>query len=89
MTLCCQMNYAIDMLLLHQFVERLEVADVHLHEFVVRLVLDVLEVGEVAGVSQFVEIDDVVFGILVHEQSYHMTSNKSGTAGDNDCLHIL
>ena len=87
MTLGGEVYDTIHLLLLHQFVECVEVADVHLHKLIVRLVLDVLEVGEVACISQFVEIDDVVVGILVHEQSHYMTSNKSGTAGDNDCLH--
>ena len=72
MALCCKVDDAVDVLVLHQLVEGIEVADVHPDELVVRLVLDVLEVGEVAGIGQLVKIDDLVLGIFVYEESYDM-----------------
>ncbi len=41
-TFCRQVDDAVDMLILHELVESVKVADVHLHELVVRLVLDIL-----------------------------------------------
>ena len=87
MAFCRQVDDAVDLLVLHELVERVEVADVHLHELVVRLALDVLEVREVARVGQLVEIDNVVLGVLVHEQANDMASDKARAAGDDDILH--
>ena len=54
MALGCKMYDTIDMLVLHQLVEGIEVADVHLHELVVWLILNVLEVSEVTSISELV-----------------------------------
>ena len=87
-TLGGQMDDAVDLLVLHQLVEGVEVADVHPHELVIRLVLDVLQIGQIAGVGELVEIDDIILGIFVHKEANNMASDESGTAGDNDILHI-
>lgn len=88
MALGSEVDDAVDMLLLHKLIERLEVADVHLHELVVGLIFYVLEVGEVASICQLIEVDDAVVGIFVHEQSHNMRADKSRTAGDNYIRHI-
>ena len=82
MRLGSKVDYAVDLLVLHQLVEGIEIADVHLDELVVRLVFYILEVGKVTGVGKLVKVDDIVLRILVYEESYDMTSNESGTAGD-------
>ena len=84
-----QMDDAVHLLVLHQFIESVEVADIHLHKLIVRLVFDVLQVSEVSSIREFVEIDDVIVGILVHEEANYMTSDESGTAGNDNCSHIL
>ena len=81
---CSQMNDAVNMLVLHKLVESVKVANVHLHELVVRLVFDVLEVCKVASVGQLVKIDNLVVRVLVHEQANHVATNKACAAGDND-----
>ena len=68
---------AVNLLVLHQLVEGVKVADVHLDELIVRLVLYVLEIGQVAGVSEFVEVDDVVFGVFVDKEAHHVRSDES------------
>ena len=85
MALGCQMDYAIDLLILHELVEGIKVADVHPDELVVWLVLNVLEVSQIAGIGQLVKIDNLVLGIFVDEQAYHMTSDESCTAGNDYC----
>ena len=87
MAFCRQVNDAVDQFVLHELVERIEVADVHLHELVVRLALDVLEVREVARVGELVEVDNLVIRVLVHEQAHHVATNKACTAGNYDILH--
>ena len=79
-----QVNDAVDFFVLHELVESVKVADIHLHELVVRLVFDVLEVGKVTGVSQLVKIDNLVVRVLVHEQAHHVASDKACATGDND-----
>ena len=87
MALCRQMDDAGDVLLLHEGVDGVKIADVCAYKTVVGLVLDVLEVSEVACVGQFVHIDDPVVRVFVDEEPYDMASDKSGSAGDDDGLH--
>ena len=79
-----KMDDAVHLFLLHKGVEAFEVADVHLDELVVRLVLYVLEVFQVAGVGQFVKVDDLVLGIFVDKQADNVTADESGTSGYDD-----
>ena len=75
---------SIDLFVLHELVESIEIADIHLYKLVVRLVFDVLEVCKIARVSELIEVDNLVFGILVHEKANHMAPDKARTAGDNN-----
>ncbi len=68
------------LLVLHQLVHLFEVTDVSLDKFVVRLVFYVFESGEVAGVSELVDVDDVVVGIFVDEESYNVGADEAGAA---------
>ena len=79
-----EVNDAIDFFILHELVERVKIADVHLHELVVRLVLDILEIREVTRVSKLVKVDNLVFRVLVHEQANDMTSDKARAASDDN-----
>ena len=80
-----QVNDAVHLLLLHQPVEGIEVADVHLDKLVVGFRLHILQVGQVASVCQLVEVDDVVLGILVHKQAHYMAANKACTTSNYYC----
>ena len=79
-----EVDDAIDLFVLHELVERVKVADVHFHELIVRLALDVLEVREVARIGQLVKIDNLVFRILVHEKANYVATNEACAAGDDD-----
>ena len=72
MTLGSEMDDAIHLVVLHQLQHQVEITDIPLNESIVRLVLDVLEVSQVACVSQLVEVDDVILRIFVHEKSYNV-----------------
>ena len=77
MTLSCKMDDTVNLLILHQLIEGIEVADVHLHELVVRLILYILEVCKVTCIGQLIQIDNVVLRIFIHEKSYNMASYKT------------
>ena len=79
-----KVDNAVNLLVLHQLIESLEVADIHPHELVVGLILDIFEVCEVARIGEFVEVDDAVLGILVYEQPHNVRANKTRTASDNN-----
>ena len=84
MTLCSQMDDAVHMVLLHQCLDGIAVADVSLYKRVVGLIFYIFEVGQVAGISQFVEIDDMVVGVFVDKESDYMTADEAGSAGNDD-----
>ena len=89
MALGCQMNNACDMLLLHEGIDGIEVADIRAHKAVVGFVLYILEVSQIAGISELIHIDNAVVGVLVHEQTNNVTSDESGSAGDDNGVHII
>jgi len=82
---------AVDVVLGHESADGVEVADVGSDEGVVGSVLYVPEVGEVARVGEFVEVDDVVVGVLVDEEPHHVAADESSSAGNQDitfeCCH--
>jgi excinuclease UvrABC helicase subunit UvrB len=69
---------------LHERQHKVEIADVCLDKHVVRLVFYVLEVGKVSRISQFVEVDDTVLRIFVHEQTHYVAANEAGASSDDD-----
>ena len=79
-----EVDDAIDLFVLHELVERVKVADVHFHELIVRLALDVLEVSEITRIGELVKIDNLVFRILVHEKANYVATNEACAAGDDD-----
>ena len=54
-----EMDDAIHLVVLHLLQYLVEIADIALNESIVRLVLNVLEVSQVACVCQLVEVDDL------------------------------
>ena len=57
--LSSEMDDAIHLVVLHQLQHQVEITDIALNESIVRLVLDVLEVSQVACICQLVEVDDL------------------------------
>ena len=84
MALGGEVDDAVDVFVLHQLVDTLEVAYVHLDEAIIRLVLDVFQVSEVAGVGQLVEVDDLVFRIFVDEEADDVAADEAGAASNDD-----
>ena len=86
---CGQVNHAVDVVLLHEGAHLVEVADIGLHEGVVRLVLYILEVSEIAGVGEGVQVDDAVLRVLVDEEAYNVGADEACAAGDENVFHVI
>ena len=80
MALCCKVNDTVDLLILHQLVESFKVADIHLHELVVWLILNILQVGEITCVGELIEVNYVILWILIYKKTYYVATNKACTA---------
>ena len=89
MAFCGEVDYAVDLILPDDASHLVEVCYVGLDEGIVGSVLDVTEVGEVAGIGQLVEVDDTVVGIFVYEEADYMGADESGAACYEDVLHNL
>ena len=80
MAFCCQVDDTIDLFLLHELVESLKIADIHPDELVVGLILHILQVGQITRIGQLVQVNDLILRILIHEKTYHMASNETCAA---------
>ena len=83
----CQVNDTVDLLVLHKLVEGIKIADVHPDKLIVRLILNILEVCQITRIGQFIQVDDVVLGILVDKESYNVGADEACTTSDNDIFH--
>src|SRR5574344_1285566 len=78
MTLCCQMNYTIHLFTTHQSHHSIEIAYICLNKLIVGASLQVLQVGQIACISQFIYIYNIVVRVLVDKQTYRMTTSAPG-----------
>ena len=80
MAFCSKVDYSVHLFFLHQGIDSIEIADIHLDKAEIGLTLDILKISEVPGISEAVKAKDAVIGILVHEQAYNMAAYESGAA---------
>ena len=84
-----EVDHPVDVVSGEQRAHGLVVADVAFDERVVRTVLDVPQVREIAGVGQAVEVYDPVVGVFPDEQPHDVRADESGAAGDQDiAFHV-
>ena len=81
MRFSCKMYDTINVLILHQLVEGIKVTDVQFDKLVVGLVLNILEVCQVASIRELVEVDDVVLGVLVYKEANYMRADEACATG--------
>ena len=74
-------------LLLHKGVHSGEVTDVGTNEAVIGFVFYIFEVHQIAGIGQFIHIDNAVLRVLVDEEAHNVASDKAGSAGDENSIH--
>lgn len=87
MTFGRKMDNPVNVMLAHHTAHGVDVNYVGLDKCIVGTIFDILEIGKIAGVSQFVEIYDIVLRIFVDKKSHNMAADKSGTTGDKDISH--
>lgn len=88
MAFSCEMYDAVDLVLPYDTAHIVKVRDIGLDEGIVGLVFYVLEIGEIAGISKFVEIHDMVIGIFGDKQPDYMRPDETGAASSKYILHI-
>lgn len=84
MRLGSQMDDTIHMLFLHELQHPLEVTDIHADKAIIRPVLDIPQIRQIAGISQLIEVNDPIIRIFVHKQPHHMRADEPGAAGNNN-----
>ena len=79
-----QVDDAVHVLLLHELEDTLEVADIHHHKAVIGLVLNVLEVGQIARISELIQVNDLILRVFIHKEPDHVAADEPRAAGDKD-----
>ena len=89
MTLSSKVNDTINLLILHQLVESIEITDIHLHELVVRLILNVLEVSQVTCVCQFIKTDNAVVRVFAQHVEHKITADEAAQMMQEETGFVL
>ena len=79
-----QMDNAIHLILLHQRKNGIKITDIRLDEGIVRSLLNILQIGQIPGIGQLVEVDNMIVGLFRNEKPYDMRTDKSGSTGNDD-----
>jgi hypothetical protein len=81
MTFRCEMQHRTRLVLFQQAGQQAAIGNISLHKNVARITLQAAQVFQIAGIGQFVQIDDDF--IAQREPVQHkIAANKAGTAGD-------
>ena len=80
----CEVHDDVGLFLFKDAVNRLAVADVRLAETEVFFLEHGGQGREVARVSQFVNADNTVLGVFIHQVEDKVAANKAGAAGYDD-----
>lgn len=88
MTLCRKMNHAINMFGLHQLMHHIKIAYISLQKRIVRFVLNISKIGQIACIGQFININYVIFRIFINKQSDNVRANKSSPSCNYDSSFI-
>ena len=81
----CEVYHDIRMLFLEKFVNSLTVCNTLFNKAEVRFVHNRCKSGKVSCVSQAVQAYDTIVRMSLHHMKNKVASDKSGTAGNNDC----
>ena len=65
------------MILLEEFQHFIKVTDISSYKGIVRLIFDIFQIGQITGISQFIQIDYVIFRIFIDEQTYNVRSDEA------------
>jgi len=83
-----EINDCFDFVFGEDFVDEFGVADVAFDEDVVFVFEASVEIFEVAGVGEFVEVDDEAFGVFVEKHSDKIAADESGSSCNEYSVHL-
>ena len=62
--------------------QEIQIANIPAYKAVIGFIFDIAQVTEIAGVGEFVEIDDMVDRVFFYKKSYHMGTDKTCASGN-------
>ena len=84
-----EVHHRVDGVFGEHALHRLGVRDVGPHEVIARVVLDVGEILQVAGVGEQVDVHDLGVGPLAQQVTHEVGAAETGPAGDEALLHVV
>ena len=81
------MYHPVNVILSEDRHDGIKITDISLDEGIVRLIGYIGEVVQVPRVCELIDIDDMIVGVLVHEQLYDMCADESRSSCDDDIPH--
>ena len=60
------------MIQLKKFQYFIKVTDIGLYKGIIRLIFDIFQIGQISSISQFIQIDNMIFRIFIDEQTYNV-----------------
>lgn len=82
-----KMDHSVNLLIGKQLLKQRLITDIGMHETVIGVILNILKVGRVTGVGQFVKVDDPCIGQPFENKTDKIRTNKSTTTGNKYVLH--
>lgn len=77
-----QVDHPVGLVLFEDLQYMRGIGDVSFHKGVIRPVLDILQVLQVSGIGQGIQIDDLITGIFGNKLAHNMGTDEAGSAGD-------
>ena len=89
MALGRKVNNTINIVLLEDLQHLVVIADVGLNKCIIRGILNILQIGQIACIGQFIEVNDMIIGIFIYKKAHYMVTNKTCTACDQYIFHRI
>lgn len=72
MTFGSEVDHAIEVMLFEEALNKVSINNISSYKKVVRIVLDIGEVGKITCIGKLIEIYDLIVRVAVHEPSYNV-----------------
>src|SRR5690606_7252518 len=81
-----QVDNAIGLLSAYQFMDKVGIRHIAFYKSVIRLMLNIHQVRQIASIGEVVQVENLVIRICIDKASYDMVTNKPRPTCNND-LH--
>jgi hypothetical protein len=75
-----EVDHTIGLVLIENTLELGRVQNVHLLKYIIRQLIDVAQILQITRVSQCIQINDPIIGILGYKKSDNMRTDEAGAA---------